>query len=79
MLVPRSQMGVAVLDGYLYVVGGTSRHHEVLQSVERYSFEEVLVFSTINSYLHLAEKSYIFGVLKSIITWFLPGELCTYF
>jgi actin-binding protein IPP len=45
MLVPRSQMGVAVLDGYLYVVGGTNRHHEVLQSVERYSFEEVLVFS----------------------------------
>lgn len=41
MLVPRSQMGVAVLDGYLYVVGGTNRHHEVLQSVERYSFEEV--------------------------------------
>jgi actin-binding protein IPP len=34
-------MGVAVLDGYLYVVGGTNRHHEVLQSVERYSFEEV--------------------------------------
>jgi hypothetical protein len=45
MLVPRSQMGVAVLDGYLYVVGGTNRHHEVLQSVERYSFGEVLVFS----------------------------------
>ncbi|KAJ4431679.1 hypothetical protein ANN_20280 [Periplaneta americana] len=33
MLVPRSQMGVAVLDGYLYVVGGTNRHHEVLQCV----------------------------------------------
>jgi len=45
MLVPRSQMGVAVLDGYLYVVGGTNRHHEVLQSVERYSFEEVLILS----------------------------------
>jgi len=43
MLVPRSQMGVAVLDGYLYVVGGTNCHHEVLQSVERYSFEEVLI------------------------------------
>lgn len=50
MLVPRSQMGVAVLDGYLYVVGGTNRHHEVLQSVERYSFEEVLVFSIKVSY-----------------------------
>ena len=45
MLVPRSHMGVAVLDGYLYVVGGSNRHHRVLQSVERYSFEEVLVFS----------------------------------
>lgn len=38
MLTPRSQMGVAVLDGYLYVVGGTNRHN-VLTSVERYSFE----------------------------------------
>jgi hypothetical protein len=43
-------MGVAVLDGCLYVVGGTNRHHEVLQSVERYSFEEVLVFSIKVSY-----------------------------
>lgn len=41
MLVPRSQMGVAVLDNYLYVVGGTNRHHEVLKSVERYNFLEV--------------------------------------
>lgn len=56
MLVPRSQMGVAVLDGYLYVVGGTNRHHEVLQSVERYSFEEVLVFSM--------KVSYAFSQLK---------------
>jgi hypothetical protein len=45
MLVPRSHMGVAVLDGYLYVVGGSNRHRMILQSVERYSFEEVLVFS----------------------------------
>lgn len=43
MLVPRSQMGVAVLDGYLYVVGGNNRHHEALQSVERYSFAEVCI------------------------------------
>lgn len=41
MLVPRSQMGVAVLDGYLYVVGGTNKQNEVLQSVERYSFVQV--------------------------------------
>lgn len=39
MLTPRSQMGVAVLDGFLYVVGGTNRHN-VLTSVERYSFEQ---------------------------------------
>ena len=45
MLVPRSQMGVAVLDGFLYVVGGNNRHHEALQSVERYSFVEVSVFN----------------------------------
>ena len=41
MLTPRSQMGVAVLDNYLYVVGGTNRHNEVLTSIERYSFEKV--------------------------------------
>lgn len=33
-------MGVAVLDKHLYVVGGTSSNHDVLQTVERYSFEE---------------------------------------
>lgn len=48
MLVPRSQMGVAVLDGYLYVVGGNNRHHEALQSVERYSFVEVSVFYSLS-------------------------------
>lgn len=41
MLTRRSQMGVAVLDGFLYVVGGTNSHCEILNSVERYSFEEV--------------------------------------
>ena len=39
MIVPRSQMGCVVLDEYLYVVGGTNRHNEVLQSVERYCFK----------------------------------------
>ena len=38
MLVPRSQMGCVVLDDYLYVLGGTNRHNEVLQSGERYHF-----------------------------------------
>jgi actin-binding protein IPP len=33
-------MGCLVLDDYLYVVGGTNRHNEVLQSVERYHFKE---------------------------------------
>jgi hypothetical protein len=33
-------MGCVVLGGHLYVAGGTNRHNEVLQSVERYSFEK---------------------------------------
>ena len=40
MLVPRSQMGCLVLDDCLYVIGGTNRRNEVLQSVERYHFKE---------------------------------------
>ena len=40
MIVPRSQMGCIVMDDCLYVVGGTNRHNEVLQSVERYHFKE---------------------------------------
>lgn len=43
MLEPRSQIGVAVLDGYLYVVGGINKDHDVLRSVERYSFEQVFI------------------------------------
>ncbi|CAH0556156.1 unnamed protein product [Brassicogethes aeneus] len=39
MSIARFQMGVAVLNGSLYVVGGTNRQ-EVLNSVERYSFEK---------------------------------------
>ena len=31
-------MGCVVLDDHLYVLGGTNRHNEVLQSGERYSF-----------------------------------------
>lgn len=41
MLVPRSQMGVAVLDKHLYVVGGITNNNEVLNLVEQYDFEEV--------------------------------------
>lgn len=41
MLVPRSQMGVAVLDKNLYVVGGITSNNEVLNLVEQYDFEEV--------------------------------------
>lgn len=37
----RSQAGVAVLDGCLYVVGGNSKTQEVLSSVERYNFDDV--------------------------------------
>ncbi|KAF5283175.1 hypothetical protein FQR65_LT02687 [Abscondita terminalis] len=39
MSVARSQMGVAVLDDYLYVVGGNNKS-QVLSSVERYSFRK---------------------------------------
>ena len=33
MLVPRSQMGCVVLNEFLYVLGGTNRHNEVLQVI----------------------------------------------
>ncbi|KAI4461309.1 kelch protein [Holotrichia oblita] len=39
MSVARSQMGVAVIDDYLYVIGGDNKH-QVLDSVERYSFKK---------------------------------------
>lgn len=44
MSVARFQMGVAVLDDYLYVVGGTHRQ-QVLSSVERYSFKKVSLWA----------------------------------
>jgi N-acetylneuraminic acid mutarotase len=40
MKVPRSQMGIVVVNGYLYAIGGSSRSSEVLKSVEKYSFAE---------------------------------------
>ncbi len=40
MKVSRSQMGIAVLNNHLYVLGGSSKHAEVLKSVEKYSFEK---------------------------------------
>lgn len=43
MSIARFQMGVAVLNGCLYVVGGTHRQ-EVLSSVERYSFRKVFIY-----------------------------------
>jgi len=56
MITPRSQMGITILDGYMYVVGGTSKNQEVLTSVERYSFEKV-------TYFH----QFIFNICFSII------------
>ena len=41
MITPRSRLSVAVMDGFLYAVGGTNRNKEMLSTVERYSFEEV--------------------------------------
>lgn len=40
MKVPRSQMGIAILNGHLYAIGGISKHAEVIKSVEKYNFEE---------------------------------------
>lgn len=54
MITPRSQMGITILDGYMYVVGGTSKNQEVLTSVERYSFEKVIYF----------RLSFIFNIFK---------------
>lgn len=44
MLTPRAQMGITILDGYIYVVGGTNKSQEVLSLVERYSIEQVRIF-----------------------------------
>lgn len=40
MQTARCQMGVAILDRHLYVVGGNDSAQEVLGSVERYSFDD---------------------------------------
>lgn len=40
MSTARCQMGVAILDRYLYVVGGNNSSQDVLSSVEKYSFDE---------------------------------------
>lgn len=51
MLTPRSQMGITILDGYIYVVGGTNKNQEVLTSVERYSFEKVIFLCIMNIFI----------------------------
>lgn len=40
MKTARCQMGVSILGRHMYVVGGNSSHQEVLQTVEKYSFDE---------------------------------------
>ena len=62
MLVPRSQMGVAVLDGYLYVVGGINRDHEVLHFTERYNFHEVLFELSIHELYLLPYNPYKYNM-----------------
>ena len=69
MLVTRSQMGCLVHDDYLYVMGGTNRHNEVLSSVERYSFKtgcwqvmpSMLEARASPSVASVNNKLYIFG------------------
>jgi len=33
-------MGIALLDKHMYVIGGISKHSEVLKSVEKYNFDK---------------------------------------
>lgn len=58
MAVARSQMGVAVINDHLFVVGGDNKH-KVLDSVERYSFKKVSFF-------------YLFVVINEDLFLFVP-------
>ena len=44
MATPRAYVGVAVLDDYIYAVGGWNETRRALRTVERYSIEEVSQF-----------------------------------
>lgn len=72
MLTPRSQMGITILDGYMYVVGGTSKNQEVLTSVERYSFEKVILFVCeilfIFTILHVS-TNYLVSIIRDILLY----------
>ena len=47
MTTARSQMGVAIIENHLYVIGGDNKHN-ILDSVEKYSFKKVrFLLSTI--------------------------------
>jgi len=39
MLTPRSELGLALIDGYIYAVGGSNGETR-LNSIERYSINE---------------------------------------
>ena len=56
MLVPRSQMGCVVLSEFLYVLGGTNRHNEVLQV----NYDLITTTSHINTTLTLVVWRKIF-------------------
>ena len=64
MLVPRSQMGCIVLDDCLYVLGGTNRRNEVLQSVERYHFKE-------DRYINISHLNFFVLISFKVILWIL--------
>ncbi len=47
----RAYVGIAILDNYLYAVGGWNEDSGALDTVEKYSIEEVSVL--LNLYFHL--------------------------
>ena len=52
-------MGCIVMEDCLYVVGGTNRHNEVLQSVERYCvmyYSEYKKLGVLGQWLHSVEE-----------------------
>lgn len=61
MLTPRSELGLALIDGYLYAVGGTNGEIR-LNTIERYSIADnkwTLVCLKFNKYLVILLTNYL--------------------